>query len=361
MDKYSLSARLRLGVYAGAAITCLSVVAQAATLAPITADSAGGWSQKVKNTDGSPARVCIVPVGSPSVFLGCTDQVPAGAEALIPSVMGTGLSTQNIQAISSNSAGSSTPSIDIRPVNRGQAPPVAGLTTAPATLSFTGVMNGPRPGPLNLNVHGGAWSSQDTCTWVDASPTAGVSGSSQILQPSSGWDALGIGTVTCPITYTSAGKPNLVKQISATKTSSAPPPPPAGQCMNGTRCDGTNVNGTVGQSVCGTNLTIWDCTTTGWRNTEVACTCGTPPPPAPRCGDLVKNGTEACDGTSGCALPAICATDCMACVNAPPPPPLLPNLCKSSGTDIMRCTPDPVAIGAKNCARTETFKLIPCQ
>ena len=49
-------------------------------------------------------------------------------------------------------------------------------------------------------------------------------------------------------------------------------------CPGGTLCNGTPVTGTPNQIVCGTTLTNWQCTPTGWTNTNTPCACTQPPP-----------------------------------------------------------------------------------
>lgn len=102
-------------------------------------------------------------------------------------------------------------------------PASAALSTVPEVIQFTGVQGGPRPPAQTVTITGGTWSSFDTCPWVDAIPTSGPSGGSHTLTPSPGWDALPVGTATCPITYSAPGQPNLVQTMTAVKTGGTVP------------------------------------------------------------------------------------------------------------------------------------------
>jgi hypothetical protein len=44
-------------------------------------------------------------------------------------------------------------------------------------------------------------------------------------------------------------------------------------CPGGTTCDGASVTGVPDQKICGTNLSEWVCTSSGWSDTGGTCTC----------------------------------------------------------------------------------------
>jgi hypothetical protein len=50
-------------------------------------------------------------------------------------------------------------------------------------------------------------------------------------------------------------------------------PTPPGSCAGGVRCDGTAVVGAIDEVVCGTTMTTWRCTPSGWAHVGRACTC----------------------------------------------------------------------------------------
>lgn len=114
--------------------------AWAATLAPVTSDSAGNFTQKVRNDDANAvSQACILRAGgTPGVAadtLGCTiagSAVLAAATVSISAQLPAGVNSQSIEARSMNlaPAGSSAssswsnPSADNRVVNRPAAVPV---------------------------------------------------------------------------------------------------------------------------------------------------------------------------------------------------------------------------------------------
>ena len=56
-----------------------------------------------------------------------------------------------------------------------------------------------------------------------------------MLTPSSGWDALPVGTATCPLTYKASGHPDLVIQVKAVKTPVAAPVMPGTPTLTGVK------------------------------------------------------------------------------------------------------------------------------
>jgi len=53
-----------------------------------------------------------------------------------------------------------------------------------------------------------------------------------------------------------------------------PEPPPSGySCPDGWRCDGSPVTGGPDETVCGTDLGVWVCTSSGWQPTGSPCSC----------------------------------------------------------------------------------------
>ena len=119
-------------------------------------------------------------------------------------------------------------------------PPPDTIVVSPAALSLTGVVGEARPSAINVTVttgNGNSWTSQDTCSFFNAAPTSGSSGSSHTLTPSSGWDSLAVGSYQCPITYGSPGNNSVVVQVAAIKQAAipsppSPPPPPPQQGSN---------------------------------------------------------------------------------------------------------------------------------
>ena len=157
---------------------------------------------------------------------------------------GSGAIFQNANGPSntfSNNSGASSTTIanaglepayeDIRPPLPPPLPPPPSGTIAivPSTISFTGIIGGSRPGSINVTVktgNGNSWASKDSCSFFDATPTSGTSGSSHTLTPNAGWDSLAAGTYQCPIIYSSSGNSSLTVQVTAVKQSGTPPPPP---------------------------------------------------------------------------------------------------------------------------------------
>ena len=66
-------------------------------------------------------------------------------------------------------------------------------------------------------------------------------------------------------------------------------------CPGGVDCNGNPV--TSGTRVCGTDLQLWDCTSSGWQPTGSACTCGGPTC-IPSCSDK-QCGGDGCGGSCG--------------------------------------------------------------
>ena len=115
----------------------------AATLAPVDADSAGRWSQNVRNTSTTDTgQLCVIrDGGDPKVsadVLGCTgttSAVAAGATVAIAAQLPAGQGALSIRAVAINfaPAGSSAapaysaPSADVRVVNRGAVVPTVPL------------------------------------------------------------------------------------------------------------------------------------------------------------------------------------------------------------------------------------------
>jgi hypothetical protein len=65
-------------------------------------------------------------------------------------------------------------------------------------------------------------------------------------------------------------------------TVSSPTPTPTSTsytCPGGSICDGTPVTGTPNQQVCGTDLRMYTCTSSGWVGTSTSCSCGATPTP----------------------------------------------------------------------------------
>ncbi len=111
------------------AILLLAGPASAATIAPVTTNDQGQWTQNVRNNHDTFVQVCIIRDGTTGLLasdnFGCRSAVQPGESVGVSATLNSSVTTSvSVRAVSINPAGTRSPaSADNRIVSRPVVPP----------------------------------------------------------------------------------------------------------------------------------------------------------------------------------------------------------------------------------------------